>query len=53
MGIKDNHINYIEFKSKDIKKTKDFFSNAFHWTFTDYGPTYVSFLKVDLKEGLN
>ncbi|MFK5958154.1 MAG: VOC family protein [Lutibacter sp.] len=51
MDMKDNHINYIELKSKDIEKTKDFFSNAFHWKFTDYGSTYVSFSESGLKGG--
>ncbi|WP_033960470.1 VOC family protein [Psychroserpens jangbogonensis] len=43
MNTKDNHINYIEFKANDLEKTKTFYTNAFDWTFTDYGPTYTSF----------
>ncbi len=43
MDIKDNHINYIEFKAKDLKRIKEFYSGAFNWTFTDYGPTYTAF----------
>ena len=39
----DNHINYIEFKAKDIADIKQFYSSVFGWTFTDYGPTYTSF----------
>lgn len=41
--MKDSHINYIEFKGKDLEKIKEFYTTAFGWTFTDYGPTYVAF----------
>ena len=43
MSIQDNSINYIEFPATDMEKTKQFYSAAFGWTFTDYGPTYASF----------
>ncbi|MDH5766194.1 MAG: VOC family protein [Gammaproteobacteria bacterium] len=36
-------INYIEFPSKNIQKTKDFFKSVFAWKFTDYGPDYIAF----------
>lgn len=36
-------INYVEFPSKDIKATKDFFSQAFGWSFEDFGPDYAAF----------
>ena len=39
MDMKDNYISYVEFKAKDIERTKNFYKNAFNWTFTDYGPT--------------
>jgi uncharacterized protein len=39
-----NHkINYVEFVSNDIAKTKQFYSAAFGWSFEDWGPEYVSF----------
>ncbi len=38
---KHEKINYIEFPSIDIKTTKAFFTYAFNWKFTDYGPDYV------------
>ena len=41
--MKDNHINYIELKGKDLEKIKEFYTASFGWTFTDYGPTYVAF----------
>ena len=39
----NNHINYIEFKAKDLGAIKQFYSTVFEWKFTDYGPTYTSF----------
>ena len=40
---KNNRIDYIEFPATDIAATKTFYSAAFGWKFTDYGPDYVSF----------
>jgi predicted enzyme related to lactoylglutathione lyase len=51
MSIKDNHINYIEFKAKDLPAIKAFYTKAFNWTFTDYGPTYTAFSESGLKGG--
>jgi len=36
-------ISYVEFPAKDLRATKDFFSQAFGWSFEDYGPEYSSF----------
>jgi len=36
-------INYVEFPSQDIQATKDFFSQAFGWSFQDFGPEYSAF----------
>ena len=38
-----NHhkINYIEFPSTDIERTKQFYATVFGWSFLDYGPDYV------------
>lgn len=36
-------INYLEFPTKDINASKDFFQKAFSWEFTDYGPEYTAF----------
>jgi predicted enzyme related to lactoylglutathione lyase len=41
--MQNNHIDYIEFKAQDLEKIKHFYSSAFEWIFTDYGPTYTSF----------
>ncbi len=35
-------INYIEFGCKDIPSIKAFYSKAFGWEFTDYGPDYAA-----------
>lgn len=49
--MRDNHINYIEFKVNDIEKVKAFYSNSFDWTFTDYGPNYTAFSSSGLEGG--
>lgn len=41
--MKKTSINYIEFKAKDLGEIKEFYSKAFGWEFTDYGPTYTAF----------
>jgi hypothetical protein len=51
MEIKDNHINYVEFKAKDLEKIKEFYTASFNWTFTDYGPTYTAFSESGLEGG--
>jgi predicted enzyme related to lactoylglutathione lyase len=45
MSNAGNHhkINYIEFQSTDIERTKKFYGAVFGWSFVDYGPDYVSF----------
>jgi predicted enzyme related to lactoylglutathione lyase len=42
-------IDYVEFPASDLKATKAFFTKAFGWAFTDYGPEYCDFSG----EGLN
>lgn len=49
--MKDNTINYIEFKSLNIEETKAFYTKAFSWKFTDYGPDYVAFSESGLEGG--
>jgi uncharacterized protein len=36
-------INYIELPAADIESVKSFFTKAFGWSFTDYGPDYTAF----------
>jgi predicted enzyme related to lactoylglutathione lyase len=42
-GEHDKRIDYIEFSSNDIAKSKQFYSSVFGWKFEDYGPDYTSF----------
>lgn len=41
--LKHEQIQYLEFLSADIKQVKKFYTEAFGWTFTDYGPEYSAF----------
>ena len=49
--MKNNCINYIEFKANNLEKIKEFYSQAFDWEFKDYGETYVAFSKSGLRGG--
>ncbi len=44
-------LNYIEFPAGNIEATKSFFSKAFSWEFTDYGPEYTCFQNEGLDGG--
>lgn len=39
----DRCIDYIEFETSDVERTKRFYTGVFGWTFKDYGPEYTSF----------
>jgi uncharacterized protein len=41
--LKHEQIQYIEFLSNDLARAKKFYTDAFGWTFTDYGPDYAAF----------
>jgi len=43
MGNKSIVINYVEFKANDLDAIEKFYSTCFGWTFTSYGPNYISF----------
>jgi len=43
MKLQHHQIQYIEFITADIARSKDFYTNAFDWDFTDYGPEYTAF----------
>lgn len=51
MSSTDNHINYVEFKAKDLDAIKAFYTKAFGWVFTDYGLTYIAFKESGLEGG--
>jgi uncharacterized protein len=44
-------INYVEYPSRDLAGTKRFFSEAFGWSFEDYGPDYTAFCDQGLDGG--
>ena len=46
-------INYIEFGVRDTAATKQFYGDAFGWTFTDYGPTYAAFADAGVDGGFD
>ncbi|HLT08531.1 MAG TPA: VOC family protein [Cyclobacteriaceae bacterium] len=49
--MKSNHINYVEFTAINLEEIKQFYSQAFGWTFQDYGPDYVAFSDSGLDGG--
>ncbi|PIE02635.1 MAG: glyoxalase [Acidobacteria bacterium] len=49
---KDGKIDYLEFPSSDITKTKQFFEKVFGWSFKDYGDDYTCFFNQGLNGGI-
>ena len=45
-------IDYLEFATRDLAASRDFFAAAFGWKFTDYGPDYTSFTDGRISGGL-
>ena len=45
-------IDYVEFASGDLARSKAFFANAFEWTFQDYGPDYAALTTAGLDGGV-
>ena len=41
--LKHHEVQYIEFLSPDLPRIKEFYTKAFGWNFTDYGPGYTAF----------
>jgi predicted enzyme related to lactoylglutathione lyase len=39
----DRRIDYLEFQTSDVERSKAFYSSVFGWSFTDWGPEYTSF----------
>jgi predicted enzyme related to lactoylglutathione lyase len=39
----DGRIDYVEMPGGDLPATKRFYTEAFDWRFTDYGPGYAAF----------
>jgi predicted enzyme related to lactoylglutathione lyase len=51
-AARDRRIDYIELAVTDVAAAKQFYVEAFGWTFTDYGPDYTSFEDGRLAGGL-
>ena len=49
--LEHEKINYLEFPARDLEAVKTFFTRAFGWSFTDYGPEYTSFAGEGLDGG--
>lgn len=47
----NNHINYVEFKARDLVVIKSFYKKTFNWEFQDYGPDYTAFSNSGLEGG--
>ncbi len=47
------HMDYVEFNVSDMDASKNFYANAFGWTFTDYGSAYTEFSDGRLKGGMS
>ena len=48
---KDCCIDYVEFPTTDIAKTKRFYQQVFGWEFRDHGPGYTGFRDGRLRGG--
>lgn len=48
----NEQIDYVELPGSDLEETKAFYTGAFGWTFTDYGPEYAAFENAGLDGGL-
>ena len=44
-------LDYLEFATRDVAAAKKFYTHAFGWTFTDYGPDYAAFTDARLSGG--
>lgn len=53
MAHQDKSINYIEFPMVKNAETKRFYGDVFGWTFTDWGPSYLSFEGAGIDGGFN
>jgi predicted enzyme related to lactoylglutathione lyase len=45
-------IDYVEFASPDLDRSRTFFEEAFGWSFTDYGPNYYAMNNAGLDGGI-
>lgn len=48
---KDQKIDYLELPADDFDAVQAFYEQAFHWSFTDYGPDYRAFSDGNMEGG--
>lgn len=48
----ETHIDYVEFATPDVETTQAFFSEAFGWSYVDYGPDYKDIKGAGLGGGI-
>ncbi|HEY4199107.1 MAG TPA: VOC family protein [Devosiaceae bacterium] len=48
----DYRIDYLEFPSRDGAASRSFFTDAFGWSFTHYGPTYDAINDAGIDTGI-
>ncbi|HEX8445608.1 MAG TPA: VOC family protein [Sphingomonas sp.] len=46
-------LNYVELASGDVARDREFYTTAFGWTMTDYGPSYAATTTGDVDLGLD
>jgi hypothetical protein len=46
-------VNYIEFSTTDVARTKKFYSEVFGWGFQDWGPDYLSIEGAGIEGGFS
>lgn len=46
-------IDYLEFPSSAARTSRQFFADAFGWSFTDYGPSYVGIDDAGIDAGMD
>ena len=46
-------LNYLELPTRDRAAAKQFYTRAFGWTFTDFGPDYAATMSGDTDIGLD
>ncbi len=46
-------ISYVELPVADVGRVREFYTNAFGWSFTDFGPDYSAMTGGDVDVGLN
>ena len=51
MAHQHETIDYVEYPARDLQASKAFFTKAFDWHFTDYGPDYSAFNRNGIEGG--